>query len=191
MAALSDSQAYSVAAAGHEAVVAPGSKLKQHIPMKRIYLTRSGKRPSAAQGHAWGAFGGASCGWGSLTEDQFRAWDAAAKQEKRRRHWPQGRRLTGQNLFTEINSHQAFLGLPPLLDPPEHPVFSLDRLGPLSASARGGGIALTLSVPKVPTEYILLYAARPCNAGRRYCDKLRYLEAEPSPTFSLYVTFKF
>ena len=81
--------------------------------MKKTYTTWDGKRGSAAQSHAWGAFGSASYGWGQLTEEQWKAWEAAAKEEKRRRRWPPSRRFTGQNLFTEINYHQAFLGLPP------------------------------------------------------------------------------
>jgi hypothetical protein len=149
--------------------------------MKRSDIPHSGKWGTVAQRHAWGAFGSASCDWGSLTEDQWNAWDAAAKQEKRRRRWPAGRRLTGQNLFTEINSNQAFLGLPPYLCPPDRPALDLQRLGPLIARDDSDGFTLNLSVPKVPAGHILVYGARPCNAGRRYCDKFCYLGVLPAP----------
>jgi hypothetical protein len=130
---------------------------------------------------AWGAFGGASCQWGTLTEEQYRAWDEAAKRENRHRHLPRGHRLNGQNLFTEINSHQAFLGLPPYLYPPERPAFSLDPLGPLMTGDGRHGFILKLGVPKAPVGHILVFGARPCSRGRRYCDKLRYLGLLPTP----------
>jgi hypothetical protein len=149
--------------------------------MKTIYLTKSGKSGTAGQNRAWGAFGGASCGWGTLTEEQYRAWDEAAKKENRRRHLPRGHRLNGQNLFTEINSHQRFLGLPPYLDPPDRPAFDHVPLGPLMAGEGRDGFTLKLGVPKLPAGHILVFGARPCSPGRRYCDKLRYLGLVPAP----------
>jgi hypothetical protein len=168
---------------GHEAFGSPGGKLKWHNPMK--------KQPdspvkemwgTAAQCHAWGTFGGASYGWGHLTEDQYRAWDAAAKKENRRRHLRRGHRLNGQNLFTEINAHQRFLGLPPYLDPPERPAFTLTRLGPLVAGDDKAGFILKLGVPGAPEGHVLVFGARPCSPGRRYCDKLTYLGLLPAPS---------
>jgi hypothetical protein len=142
--------------------------------MKTIYLAKSGKSGTAAQHHAWGAFGGASSGWGTLTEQQYRAWDEAAKRENRHR-------LNGENLFTEINSHQRFLGLPPYLDPPDRPAFDYNPLGPLMAGDGSDGFTLKLGVPKTPAGYILVFAARPRGRGRRYCDKLPYLCLLPAP----------
>ena len=149
--------------------------------MKTSYTTWDGKRGSAAQSHAWGAFGDASCIWETLTEDQWRAWEEAAKQEKRRRRWPQGRRFTGQNLFTEINSHQRFLNLPPLLYPTDHPVFGLDRPGPLMTGDGKYGFTLKLGVPKVPAGHTLVFGSPPCPAGRRVCRDFRFLGLLPAP----------
>jgi hypothetical protein len=149
--------------------------------MKKTYTTWDGKRGSAAQSHAWGAFGSASYGWGQLTEEQWKAWEAAAKEEKRRRRWPPSRRFTGQNLFTEINYHQAFLGLPPFLYPPEHPALGLDHVGPLIISGVGGGFALKLGVPKAPAGHTLVFASPPCPAGRRVCRDCRFIGLLPAP----------
>jgi hypothetical protein len=80
-----------------------------------------------------------------------------------------------------INSHQAFLGLPPYLYPTERPAFTLDHLGPLMAGDGGDGIALKLGVPKRPVGHILVFGARPRSPGRRYCDKLRFLGLLPAP----------
>jgi hypothetical protein len=149
--------------------------------MKTSNLTRDGKQGSASQSHAWGAFGGASCGWGNLTEDQYQAWEAAAKEEKRRRHWPPSRRFTGQNLFTEINSHQAFLGLPPYLYPPERPVFDLDRPGPLMIGDSRIGFTLKLGVSRMPAGHTLVFGSPPLPAGRRVCRDFRFLCLLPAP----------
>ena len=158
-----------------------GSKLKRHNPIKTSHNTWDGKRGSAAQSHAWGAFGGAACGWGTLAEDQWSAWEVAAKQEKRRRRWPQGRRFTGQNLFTEINSHQAFIGLPPYLYPPERPAFDMRPLGPLMIGDGLDGFTLLLGVLKVPAGHTLVFGSPPCPAGRRVCRDYRFLGLLPAP----------
>ena len=150
--------------------------------MKANYTPRGGKRGSAAQKHSRGSFGAASCGWGSLTEDQYRAWDALAKSENRRRHLRKGHRLNGHNLFTEINSNQIFLSLPPYLYPPERPAFTLTGLGPLTADEGIWGVTLKLNVPEDWEGHILVFGARPCSPGRRYCDKLRYLGPLPAPS---------
>jgi hypothetical protein len=149
--------------------------------MKKSNSPHNGERRTPGQRRAWGAFGGASRGWDKVTEEQRRAWDEAAKKEKRRRRWPASRRFTGQNLFTEINANQAFLGLPPFLDPPDHPAFDADLLGPLIISDGSDGFTIKLSVPNPPAGHVLVYGARPCNAGRRYCDKLIYLGLLPAP----------
>ena len=148
--------------------------------MKKSHIPKRGKRCTAAQHHAWTSFGGASWAWGKLTEDQYRAWDAAAKKENRRRHLRRGHRLNGQNLFTEINSHQRFLGLPPLLYPPECPAFSMDSLGPLMTGDGIGGATLKIGVPKALAGHVLVFGARPCSPGRRYCDKFSYLGLLPA-----------
>ena len=118
--------------------------------------------------------------WGKLTQEQYRAWDEAARKEKRRRRWPASRRFTAQNLFTEINSHQSFLGLPPFLYPPERPTFDLDSLGPLLTGDGRFGVTLKLGVPKAPAGHVLVFGARPCSPGRRYCDKFNYLGLLPA-----------
>ena len=170
-----------VAGHGRQANGTPGSQQKRHNSMNTIMGPRKVKRPTAAQDRAWASFGGGSCGWGHLTEDQYRAWEVAAKKEKRRRRWPRDRRFTGQNLFTEINSHQSFLGLPPYLYPPEHPAFDLYGLGPLMAGNGLDGFTLKLGVPKVPAGHTLVFGSPPCPPGRRVCRDFRFLGLLPPP----------
>jgi hypothetical protein len=77
--------------------------------------SKSAKRPSAAQLRAREDLGGVSLGWSAITEEQRQAWDALAKKTRNRPRLGQSGPLTGQNLFTKINSNQALLRLPPFL----------------------------------------------------------------------------
>ena len=149
--------------------------------MKKVYTTHDGKFGSPAQSHAWGAFGAASGEEQPLKDEEWRAWVEAAKQEKRRRHWGQARRFTWQNLRTEINSHQRFLGLPLFRYPPERPAFAVEPLGPLMATQRGGGFALMLGVPRLPAGHTLVFGSLPCPANRRACRDFRFLGLLPAP----------
>ena len=90
-------------------------------------------------------------------------------------------RLPGRMFFTAINKNQALIGEPPILDPPERPVFGPNPVGELRITEGKGGIALKLSVATAPTAHILVYGARPYNAGRKYCDKFVYLGLLPAP----------
>jgi hypothetical protein len=58
-----------VAGHRHQAIAPRSGKLERNNPMKTSYTTWDGKRGSAAQSQAWGAFGDASCMWETLTED--------------------------------------------------------------------------------------------------------------------------
>jgi hypothetical protein len=143
--------------------------------------TRSTRPRTAAQRHAQSAFGGASLGWNDLTDEQRDAWRAAGKKVRSHPRGAQSGPLTGQNLFTAINRNQALLGLPPLVHPPERPVFGPNPVAALSIIQDRGEVALRLSVTAAPAGHILLFASRPYNAGRHYCDKFLYLGLLPAP----------
>jgi hypothetical protein len=149
---------------------------------EREVPSRRKKRRSAAQCRDAKDFGGASSVWNDLTEEQWKAWNAAG--EKVKSH-PSGEGqcgpLTGQNFCTAINRNQALIGQPPILDPPARPVFGPNPVGGLSITQGRGGIALKLSVSTAPAAHILVYGARPYNAGRKYCDKFVFLGLLPPP----------
>ena len=140
------------------------------------------KRPTAAQRRSQSAFGGASLGWNDLTDQQRDAWCELAKTVRSHPRGGQSGPLAGQNLFTAINRNQALLGLPPFVSPPQRPVFSPNPVKALTITQGGGGVALKLSVTAAPAAHILLFASRPYNAGRHYCDKFIYLGPVPPPT---------
>jgi hypothetical protein len=140
------------------------------------------KGRSAPQRRDARLFGWASSLWNGLTEGRWHAWHAAGR--KVRSH-PSGEGqcgpLTGQNFCTAINKNQGLIGGPPILDPLERPVFGPNPVGELRIVESRGGIALKLRVAAAPTGEILVYGAAPCNAGRRYCDKFRFLGRLPAP----------
>jgi hypothetical protein len=140
------------------------------------------KHRTTAQLRAQSAFGGASLGWNQLTEEQREAWCAAAKMVRSHPRSGQSGPLTGQNLFTAINRNQALLELPPFVYPPQRPEFGSNPVRALSITQGSAGIALRLLVTGEPAGHFLVFASRPYNAGRRYCDKFIYLGPLPPPT---------
>lgn len=138
-------------------------------------------RATAPQCRARSDFGCASSLWSGLTEEQWAAWDAAGKQRRSRPRLGQSGTLTGQNLFTEINTNQALIGEDLLLYPPERPRFEPNPIVRLVINTHRGRIRIKLMVPKAPAAHILVYGAAPCNAGRRFCKDFTYLGLLPAP----------
>jgi hypothetical protein len=137
--------------------------------------TKSAKPPTKAQCDSQAVFGKASSLLATFTDEQLDAWREAGKKVRSHPRGGQSGPLTAQNFLTAINSNQALIGLEPLLYPPERPVFAANPVNGFSITLGKRGIALKLSVAKTPTAPILVYASRPYNASRRYCDKFRYL----------------
>jgi hypothetical protein len=150
-----------------------GQCQRAHVPPR--------KRPTAAQRQSQSAFGSASLGWNNLTEEQREAWCEFSKKVRSHPRGGQSGPLTGQMLYTAINRNQALLGLPPFVYPPERPVFGPNPIAALSITQDSDGIALKLSVTTAPAADLLVFASRPYNAGRRYCDKFIYLGPLPAP----------
>src|SRR5208282_1941195 len=143
--------------------------------------TRPTRPRTAAQSRASSDFGRASLGWNGLTEKQREAWCEFSKKVHSHPRGGQSGPLTGQNLFTALNRNQALLGLPPFLYPPERPVFDPIPVEALTITEGRAGIALKLTLTEPPTGHVLVYASRPYNAGRHYCDKFICLGPLPAP----------
>jgi len=127
-------------------------------------------------------FGAASARWNYLTNDQRAAWRAYAKNVRSHPQGGQSGPLTGQVLFTAINRNQAALGLPPYDFPPERPDFPPLPVTGFTISQNGGRVALTLALSQPPAGHILIFASRPYNEGRDYCDKFLYIGPIPPPS---------
>ena len=138
------------------------------------------KRRTAAQRHSQAEFGDASLGWNDLTDEQRDAWREFAKNVLSHPRGGQCGPLSGQVLFTAINRNQRLLGLPPFLYPPVRPAFPRNPVRAMAISQGSGGIALKLNVAEAPAGHILVFASRPYNAGRKYCDKFIYIGPLPA-----------
>jgi hypothetical protein len=125
-------------------------------------------------------FGTASAGWNYLAEDQRTAWRAYAASVPSNPQGGQSGSLTGQVLYTAINRNQAALSLPPYDYPPERPGFGSNPVVGFSITSENGQAALKLAVPEAPAAHVLVFASRPYNQGRAYCDKFLYLGLLPA-----------
>jgi len=147
---------------------------------ERAHAPRT-RRRTAAQRRSQSAFGDAALGWSHLTDEQRDAWCEVGKKFRSHPRGGQSGPLTGQMLFTAINRNQALLGLAPFVYPPERPVFGNNPVTVLDIAQGPAGITLKLSVTAAAAGDILVFASRPYNAGRRYCDKFIYLGPLPPP----------
>ena len=111
---------------------------REHVPPR--------KPRTDAQLQAQAEFGDASLGWNDLEEEQREAWRAHGKKVRSHPRGGQSGPLTGQTLFTAINRNQRLLGLPPLLDPTERPIFDSNPVTAFRIALSRDGIAFKLPV---------------------------------------------
>jgi hypothetical protein len=137
--------------------------------------TPSAKPRTAAQLRSQAHFGAASAGWNYLTDEQRNAWRAYGRTVRSHPRGGQSGPLSGQTLYTAINRNQAALGLPPLDYPPERPSFGPNPVVALDVSVVRNRVVLQLILSGTPTGDLLVFASRPYNAGRQYCDKFLYI----------------
>jgi hypothetical protein len=136
---------------------------------------------TAARRRTRGDFGAIAKAWGGrLTEEQRRAWmAAAAKVKSHPRLWQSGP-LTGEMHFQGINSARARIGRGMLLWPPERVVFDPNPVEGLTISYVNGRIRLRLRVAKPVTEDIMVFGQAPCSAGRQKWRHGAYLGLLPA-----------
>lgn len=123
--------------------------------------------------------------WNNLTDQQRDRWDIAARDIPSRKVLGKSGRLDGRGFFFKVNVPRSCLGMELLTDPPARA-----DLGPHPAVAfniirNAGGIALKLTLSRVPAEELLLRASPPCNAGKRRNWDYRLLEVLSAPVKGL------
>ena len=116
-----------------------------------------------------------------LTEEQRRAWNAAAaKVRSRPRLWQSGW-LTGQTFFAGINSARSRIGREMLLWPPDALVFQPNPVAGLSLSEEQGRMRLRVRMVGPVVGDIMVFGAAPCSAGRKKWRNGAYLGLLPAP----------
>jgi hypothetical protein len=108
--------------------------------------------------------------WGTLTDEQFAAWNTLARTRRTRSVLGQSTGLSGYELAVQINVHQATFGLPMLPTPSPVPIFPDNPVLGLNITRVGEAVSLKLPLSAQPVQYIVVLGARPQNPGVSYVD---------------------
>jgi hypothetical protein len=119
--------------------------------------------------------------WGTLTDEQFLAWNTLASTRQTHPVLGQSSGPSGYALSVQINVHLATLGLPMVPTPSPVPIFSDNPVSRLNITRVGGAVSLKLSLSAEPVPYIVVLGARPQGPGASYVDHYRILGLLPDP----------
>jgi hypothetical protein len=132
--------------------------------------------------------------WGTLTDEQFLAWDRVGRNCRTRAVLGRSSQLPGYLVSVSVNAHLAMLGLPMVPEPPPIPVFAANPVVRLMAINSGGAASLKLQLSRKPGESVLVFGARPQGPGVTYVDHYSFLgvlpdqDGEEADITDLYVT---
>ena len=116
---------------------------------------RGKPRPTAARECARLNLAGVASLWRTLSDQQFAAWAAAAKEEK----------MLPYRLFCQINGTLAAYGQPRLLDPPKRERLRPNPVEALEIHNQRRLITLRLKVPEPPAQFTFVFGVPPCSRG--------------------------
>jgi len=117
--------------------------------------------------------------WGTLSDEQFAAWDAVGRKRRTRAVLGKSSALPGYLVSVSVNAHLAMLGLPMVPDPPPIPVFPDNPAVRLTITNTGGAVSLKLQLSRKPGQYVLVFGARPQGPGVSYVDHYTLLGVLP------------
>jgi len=123
----------------------------------QVVRSRPSRRPRATNARVRRQRGQARIAgqWRGLTNEQFAAWEAAAKREKTKAYW----------LFCQINGVLDAAGQPLVMDPPKREKIAPNPVEEMEIRNRGGKITLRVRVPRAPAEVTLVLGVRWCSRG--------------------------
>ena len=119
--------------------------------------------------------------WGTLTDEQFLAWNTLASTRRTHPVLGQSSGLSGYELAVQINVHLATVGLPMVPTPSPVPVFPANPVVGLTITNIGGAVSLELPLSAQPVQYIVVLGARPQSPGVSYVDHYSILGLLPDP----------
>jgi hypothetical protein len=117
--------------------------------------------------------------WGTLTDEQFAAWDAAGRKRRTRAVLGRSSQLPGYLVAVSVNAHLAMIGQPMVPEPPPIPAFQANPVLGLTITNTAGGVALKLQLSRRPGQYVLVFGARPQGPGVTYVAHYRFLGVLP------------
>lgn len=124
-------------------------------------------------------------GWENLTDQQRDRWYFAAPGVPSRKVLGKSGRLDGRGFFSKVNLPRARLGMELLTDPPARTDPGPNPAVAFNIFHDASGIALKLTLSRVPAEELLLRASPPCNAGKRRNWDYRVLDVLSAPVKGL------
>src|ERR1035441_8239675 len=128
------------------------------------------------------AFGRHSQGYSrKLGEEQRHRWILAGAQVMSDPRLGQNGPLTGQQLYTSINSVRSRVNLPETLEPPARVVFGLSAVGELVAEETEAGVRLRVRITGELNEDVMVFGQEPCSSGRSKRRNVAYLGLLPPP----------
>ncbi len=137
---------------------------------------------SEAQQHMRAVFGRNSRMWSaSLTQEQQDHWNYAGSQVMTHPRLATYGPMSGEQLFTGLNSVLGCVGLPPLFEPPAREVFPPNPTGAMVITNDEHGVRLFLEMPGEVTTDIMVFGQEPCSSGRRKRRNVSYLGLLPPP----------
>jgi hypothetical protein len=127
------------------------------------------------------AFQRARSFWGTLTDEQFLAWNTLARTRQTHPVLGESSDLSGYELAVQINVHLATVGLPMVPTPSPVPVFPANPVLGLNIANIGGDVSLKLPLSAQPAQYIVVLGARPQSPGVSFVDHYTILGLLPDP----------
>ena len=119
------------------------------------------------------AMGRARALWGTLTENQYAAWKAAALGAHTRRRMNQSGALSAYLLFVKLNCNLAVVGQPMVFDRPAPARFGPNAVRQFTIANINGALGLKLSVVGKAAQHIIILGTKLRSAGVSYVGLFR------------------
>ncbi len=123
--------------------------------------------------------------WGTLTDEQYLAWNTLARNRQPHPVLGKSSALSGYKLAVKINMHLTTVGLPMTPTPNPVPIFPDNPVSSLSIVNTGGDVTLKLALSAQPVQHIVVFGARAQSPGVSYVDHFRILGLLPEPAGGL------
>ena len=119
--------------------------------------------------------------WGTLTDEQYLAWNTLARTRQTHPVLGESSVLSGYELAVQINMHLATFGLLMTPSPSPVPIFPDNPVSGLSITRTDGAVSLQLVLSAQPVQFIVVLGARAQNSGVSYVDHYKILGLLPDP----------
>lgn len=139
------------------------------------------KKPTAEQRRARADMATLSAAWSGLTDEQLRAWNARAQEDRRGGRRARLRRRSGHRLFVKVNFRRRALGQAVLVWPPGLETYKPLPMGRFVIINRGGRPALQVHLAGGAAEGVMVSSWHPLSRGIMVWRKFVRIGLLPAP----------